>query len=170
MFFKVILFNWTIITLQYCDGFCHTSTWISHGCTYVPHPESPSHLPPHPIPLGCPRAPALSALLYASNLHWSSIFSSVAQSCPTLCYPLNCIMPGFCVLHCLPKFVQTHVHWVGDAIQPSHPLSPPSPPALSLTQHQGLFQWMGCSHQVAKVLEFQFQHQSFQRIFMVDFL
>ena len=59
------------------------------------HPNPSSHLPAHPIPLGCPRAPALSALLYASNLHWSSMFSSVAQSCPTLCYPVDCSMPGF---------------------------------------------------------------------------
>ena len=60
------------------------------------------------------------------------------------------------------QFTQTHVHWVGDAIQPSHPLSPPSPPTFSLSQHQGLFQWVNTSHEVAKVLEFQLQHQSFQ--------
>ena len=71
---QFIYFNWRLITLQYCGGFHHTSTWIGHGCTGVPpHPEPPSHLPPHPIPLGCPRAPALSALLHASNLHWSFI-------------------------------------------------------------------------------------------------
>ena len=70
--------------------------------------------------------------------------------------------PGFPVHHQLLHLAQTHVHWVGDAIQPSHPLSPPSPPALSLSQHQGLFQWVGSSHQVAKVLEFQLQPQSFQ--------
>ena len=67
-----------------------------------------------------------------------------------------------------PEFAQTHVHWVSDAIQPFHPLSPPSPPALNLSQHQGLFQWVGSSHQVAKVLELQLQHQSFQWIFRVD--
>ena len=67
-------------------------------------------------------------------------FSSVAQSCPTLCNPMDCSMPGFPVLHCLLEFAQTHVHWVSDAIQPLHPLSPPSPPALKLSQHQGLFQ------------------------------
>ena len=72
-FFKIIYFNWRLITLQYCGGFCHTLTWISHGCTCVPHPELPSRLPPHPIPLGHPSAPALSALSHASNLHWSSI-------------------------------------------------------------------------------------------------
>ena len=70
----------------------------------------------------------------------------------------------------LLEFAQTHVHWVGDTIQPSHPLSSPSPPASSLSQHQGLFQWVGSSHQVAKVLELQLQQQSFQWLFRVDFL
>ena len=93
---------------------------------------------------------------------------SIAQSGPTLCDPTDCSMPGFPVLHYLPEFAQTHVHWVSDAIQPFHPLSPPSPPALNLSQHQGLFQWVGSSHQVAKVLELQLQHQSFQWIFRVD--
>ena len=91
-------------------------------------------------------------------------FSSVAQSCPTLCDPMNRSMPGLPVHHQLPKSTQTHVPWVGDAIQSSHPLSSPSPPALNLSQHQGLFQWVSSSHQVAKVLEFQLQHQSFQWI------
>ena len=94
---------------------------------------------------------------------------SVTHLCPTLCDPVDCSTPGPHVLHHLPEFTQTHVHWVGDAIQPSHPLSPPSPPAFNLSQHQGLFQWVGSSHQVAKVLELQFQHQSFQWIFRVDF-
>jgi len=79
-------------------------------------------------------------------------------------------MPGFPVLNYLPEFAQTHVHWVGDTIQPSYPLLPPSPLALNLSQHQGLFQWVGCLHQVAKVLELQLQYQSFQWIFRVDFL
>ena len=90
---------------------------------------------------------------------------SVTKSCPTLCDPMDCSTPGFPVLHCLPEFAQTHVHLVNDAIQPPHPLSPPSPPALSLSQHQGLFQWVDSSHQVAKVLALQLQHQSFQWIF-----
>ena len=78
---------------------------------------------------------------------------------------MDCSMPGFPVHHQLPELAQTHVHRVGDAIQPSHPLSSPSPPAFNPSQHQGLFQWVPSSHQVAKVLEFQFQHQSFQWIF-----
>ena len=76
--------------------------------------------------------------------------------------------PGLPVHHWLPEFTQTHVHWVGDAIQPSHPLSSPSPPAFNLSQPQGLFQWVSSSHQVAKVLEFQLQHQSLQWVFMTD--
>ena len=75
---------------------------------------------------------------------------------------MNHSTPGLPVHHQLPESTQTHVHWVGDAIQPSHPLSSPSPPALNLSQHQGLFQWVSSSHQVARVLEFQLQHQSFQ--------
>ena len=97
-------------------------------------------------------------------------FSSVAQSCPTLCDPMNCGTPGLPVHHQLPEFTQTHVHRVGDAIQPSHPLSSPSPPAFKLSQHQSLFKWVSSSHQVAKVLEFQLQHQSFQWIFRTDLL
>ena len=89
-------------------------------------------------------------------------FSSVTQSCPTLCDPVNCSTPGLPVHHQLPEFTQTHVHRVGDAIQPSHALSSPSPPAPNPSQPQGLFQWVNSLHQVAKVLEFQLQHQSFQ--------
>ena len=89
-------------------------------------------------------------------------FSSVAQSGPTLCDPIDCSTPGLPVHHQLPEFTQTHAHWVGDAIQPSHPLLSPSPPAFNLSQHQALLQWASSSHQVAKVLEFQLQHQSFQ--------
>ena len=89
-------------------------------------------------------------------------FSSVTQSCLTLCYPMNHSTPGLPVHHQLPEFTQTHVHQVGNAIQPSHPLSSPSPPAPNPSQHQGLFQWVSSSHEVAKVLAFQLQHQSFQ--------
>ena len=74
---------------------------------------------------------------------------SAGQSCPTLCDPMACSMPGFPVLHHLLEFAQTHIHWIGDAIQPSSPLSPLSPPVLNLSQHQGLFQWVGSSHQGA---------------------
>ena len=82
-------------------------------------------------------------------------FSSVTQSCPTLCNPMNRSMPGLPVHHQFPDFTQTHIHRVGDAIQPSYPLSSPSPPAPNPSQHQSLFQWVNSSHEVAQVLEFQ---------------
>ena len=89
-------------------------------------------------------------------------FSSVAQSCPTLCDSMYRSMPGLPVHHQLPEFTQTHIHWVGDAIQPSHLLLSPFPSASNPSQHQGLFQWINTLHEVAKVLEFQLQLQSFQ--------
>ena len=101
---------------------------------------------------------------------FNSIISSVTQSCPTLCNPMDCSMPGLPVYHQLPEFTQTHVHWVGDASQLTHPLSSTSPPAFNLLQHQDFFQGVSSSHQVAKVLELQLQHQSFQWIFRNDFL
>ena len=97
-------------------------------------------------------------------------FSSVAQSCPTLCDPMNRSTPGLRVHYQLPEFTQTHVHWVGDGIQPSHPLSSPSPPAPNPSQHQGLVKWVSSLPQVAKGLQFQLQHQSFQWIFRTDLL
>ena len=84
--------------------------------------------------------------------------------------PMDCSMPGFPALHHLPEPAQTHVHWVSDLIQPSHLLSSPSPPALCLSQHQDLFQGVSSSQQVAKLLKFLVQHQSFQWIFRTDFL
>ena len=79
---------------------------------------------------------------------FNEIFSSVTQSCPTLCYPMECSTPGLPAHHQLPDFTQIHVPWVGDAIQPSHPLSSPSPPVLNLSQDQGLFKWVSSSYQV----------------------
>ena len=97
-------------------------------------------------------------------------FSSVAQSCLTLCDPMDCSMPGFPVHHQLPEIAQTHVHRVGDAIQPFHPLSSPSPSAFNLSQHQGIFQWVSPLHQVAKAKVLELQHQSFQWILRTNFL
>ena len=97
-------------------------------------------------------------------------FSSVAQSCPTLCDPTDGRTPSLPVHHQLVEFTQTHVHWVGDAIQSSHPLSSPSPPTFNRSQHQSLFQRVISSHQVAKILDSQLQHQSFQWIVRTDFL
>ena len=88
------------------------------------------------------------------NIH-SVQFSSVTQLCPTLCDPMNCSTPGLPVHHQLPEFTQTHVHLVGDAIQPSHPPLSPSPPAPNPSQRQRLFQWVNSSHEAVKVLEFQ---------------
>ena len=95
----------------------------------------------------------------------SFCYCSVTKLCPALCNPMDCSTRGFPVLYYVQEFAQTRVHWVGDAIQPSHPLASPSPPALNLSQHQGIFKWVSSSHEVAKVLEFQLQHQSFQWIF-----
>ena len=108
----------------------------------------------------------------ASTFHpISSVqFSSFNQSCRTLCDPMDHSTPGFPDHHQLLELSQTHVHHVGDAIQPSHPLLSPSSPAFNLFQHQCLFQWISSSHQEAKVLELQLQHQSFQWIFRTDFL
>ena len=89
------------------------------------------------------------------SINISVQYSSVSQSCPTLCNPMNHSTPGLPIHHQLLESPQTHVHWVGDSIQPSHPLSSPSPPALNLSQHQGLLKWVSSSHHVAKVLEFQ---------------
>ena len=116
-------------------------------------------------PMDCsPPGSSVHGILQARILEWAAIsfsrsgndqFSSVVQSCPTLCDPLNHSTPGLPVYHQLPEFTQTHVHRVSDTIQPSHPLSSPSPPASNPSQHQGLFQWVNSSHEVAKGLEFQ---------------
>ena len=93
----------------------------------------------------------------------SAQFISVTQSCPTICHPMNHSTPGHPVHHQLPEFTQTHVHWVSDAIQPSHPLSSPLPPTSNPSQHQSFFQWDNSSHEVAEVLELQLQHHFLQR-------
>ena len=129
-----------------------------------------------PLSQWCYLTIASSAALFcfclrkSNKVTLSSVqFSSFAQSCLTLCDPMNHSTPGLPVHHQLLESTQTHAHRVSDAIQPSHPLSSPSP-ALNLSQHQGLFQWVSSSHQVAKVLEFQLQHQPFQRTTRTDFL
>ena len=99
-----------------------------------------------------PKLPQL-VVLFAFWVNYQ--FSSVAQSCPTLCDPMNCSTTGLPVHHQLPEFTQIYIHWVSDALQPSHPLSSPSPPAPNPSQHESLFQRVNSSHEVAKVLEFQ---------------
>ena len=115
--------------------------------------------PFHPL---SPSSPLALHLFQHQNFFFIYQFSSVTQSCLTLGNPMNHSTPGLPVHHQLPKFTQTHVHRVSDAILPSLPLSSPSPPAPSPSQHQGLSQWVNSLHEVAKVLEFQLQHQSFQ--------
>ena len=116
----------------------------------------------------------VQSLLPHSSVHLSAYYiSSVQFSCSVVSNylrPMDYSMPGFPVQHQLPELAQTQVYRVGDAIQPSHPLFSPSPPALNLFQHQGLLQWVSSLHQVAKLLELQLQHQSFQWIFRTDFL
>ena len=107
---------------------------------------------------------------WLSNQSKIKLYVVVVQSVLTLYSLVDCSKPGFPVLHHLAELAQTHVHWISDAVQPSCPLSSPSPPVFSLSQHQSLFSWVCSSYQVAKVLELQLQHQSFQWIFQVDFL
>ena len=118
----------------------------------------------------------MNSLLPNSDLSWGKqekpldhSVSLVTQSCLTICAPMDSSRPGFPVVHYFPEFAQIHVYWVGDAINHLI-LSSPSPPAFSLSQHQGLFQLVSSSHQVAKVLDFQLQHQSFQWMFRTNFL
>ena len=130
----------------------------------------------HRVGHDCCNLVAAEARIIESTIRWGTYmlkqwniqFSSVTQSCPTLCNSMNHRTPGLPVHHQYPEFTQTHVHQVGDTIQPSHSLSSPSPPAVNPSQHQGLFQWVNFSHEVASVLEFQLQHQSFQRTARAD--
>ena len=117
-----------------------------------------------------PRGPSLTGRWRTHLQPLGCCCCSSIKACPTLCDPLDRSTPGFLVHHHLPKFAQTHVRGVGDATQPSHPLPPSSPFAVNLSQHQSLFQQVGSSHQVARLLELQLQHQSFEQIVTVDFL
>ena len=148
--------------LSYCQ-----SPPFGHGmCKVMPHQSMKRNANGHPLrPIDNYKL-YNSRLLFMSSYNWvhynSVQFSSVTQLCPTLWDPMNHSTPGLPAHHQLPESTQTHVHWVGNAIQPSHPLSSPYPPTFNLSQHQDLYKWVSSSHQVAKVLEFQLQHQSFQ--------
>ena len=120
--------------------------------------------------IACKYLLPLSTLPFYFIHDQSAQFSSVAQSCPTLCDPMKRSTPGLPVHDQLLEFTQTHIHRISDAIQPSHPLSSPFPSAPNPSQHQSLFQWVNSSHEVAKVLEFQPQHHSFQRTPRADLL
>ena len=138
---------------------CPLSQWC--------HPTTSSSVVPFS---SCFQSFPTSGSFAMSRCFTSVQFSSVDKSYPTLCDPMNHSTPGLPVHHQLLEFTQIHVHRVGDAIQPSHPPLFPFSPAPNPSQHQNLFQWVNSSHQVAKLLEFQFQHQSFQWIFRTDFL
>ena len=146
---------------------CLLFSFISYSA-YLLTPATPS-LRPNVSSLGEKKNSYFKDLI-VSLLMINNCCFSVAQSSPPLCNPMDYSMLGFPVLHYLPEFAQTLIHWVGDAIQPSHSLLHPSPTALNLSQHQGLFQLVGFSHKETKVLELQLQHQSFQWIFRVYFL
>ena len=112
------------------------------------------YLTKYPVPSLSYTHPSLAFVKKIDHLFWKHLsvqFSSVTQSCPTLCDPMDCSTPGFPVYHQLPELTQTHVHRVGDAIQPSYLLSSPSPPAFNLSQHQDLFQWVSSSHQLQSI-------------------
>ena len=130
-------------------GFSRQEYWNG-----MPSP-SLGDLPEPAVTPASPVSPSLAGRLFTTEPPGNPFnyfqFSSVAQSCPTFCDPMDHSMPGLTVHLQLPEFTQTHVHWVGDAIQPSHPLSFPSPSTFNLSQHEGLFQWISSSHQVAKV-------------------
>ena len=155
------------LSLEVCSNSCPLSQLFASGGQTIGASASALVLPMSTqgwFPLG------LTGLISLQTQFSSVQFSSVAQSCLTLCDPMDCNTPGFPVLHQLLELAQIHVYQISDAIQPSHPLSSPSPPAFNLSQHQGLFQWVSSSHQVAKVLGFQLQHKYFQWIFRTDFL
>ena len=140
-------------------GACSNSCPLSRQC----HPTISSSVTPSPPSLSLSHHQGPFQWVSSSHQvakvlelqHQSIQFSLVTQSCPTLCDPMDRSTPGLPVHHQLPELTQTHVHRVGDAIQPSHPLSFPSPPTFNLSQHQDLFKWVSSSHQVAKVLTFQ---------------
>ena len=165
---KVSLISWLKVKVKISQSrqtLCNSMDYTVHGILqarilkWVSFPFSREHSQPRDRIWVSPIAGGFFtswASREAGN-HQSSIqFSSVTQSCLTLCHPMDCIKSGLLVHHQLPELAQTHVHQVGDAIQASYPLSSPSVSAFNLSQNQGLFQWVSCSsHQVVKVLEFQ---------------
>ena len=164
---------------QLCRTLCDPMNYIAHQALLSMEFSRQEYQSGLSFPSRCMGRTRISCVFYIGRrilYHWAPweamlfLLSSVAQSCLTLYDPTDCSTPGLPVHHQLLELTQTHVHRVSDAIQPSHPLSSPSPPAFSLSQHQCLFQRLSSLHQVAKILEFQLQHQSFQWIFSNDFL
>jgi len=140
----LLLFNHSAKSLQSCPTLCD------------PIDGSP---PGSAVP-GILQARTLERVAISFSNAWKWKESEVTQSCPTLCNPMDCSTPGLPVSHHLSEFAQVHVHYINDAIQPSHPLTLSSPSALNLSQHQRLFQWVICSHQMTKILELQFKPSS----------
>ena len=143
-----------------CGVFYNTVLNLPHLLSMAPQNVAPASVLVSPVSWKHTFSVSYSQPLFASDplssfLQELESESEVAQLCLTLCDPMNRSTPGLPVHHQLPEFTQTHVHWVGDAIQPSHPLSSPTPPAPNPSQHPSLFQWVNSSHEVAKVLEFQ---------------
>ena len=136
--------SWNDIAFQNIKGFSLALTCATHACLQISKIEKRSD--------------------WSFNFPawWWKMLSIFIQLCPTLCDPMDCSMPGFLVHHQLVELTQAYAHWVGDAIQPFHPLSSPSPLTFNLSQDQGLFKWVNSLHQVVKVLELQSQHQSLQ--------
>ena len=150
---QAIILEWVVIPFSRKSSWPRDQTHISciHCVSYIAGRFSPGEPP-------------------GKHFQIQSVqFSSVAQSCPTLCNTMDCSSAGLPIHYQLPEFTQTHVHWVSDAIQPSHPLSSPSPPTFKLSQHQGLFKWVILCIRWPKYW-FQLQYQFFQRIFRNDFL
>ena len=156
-----------IVSLQDYNAFFFLLLFWRHRvkCGDWKRPQTGVEPAPSAVELWSPKCWTLREVPTA---HFPCCFCQSLRCVPTLWDPMDCSKPGFPVLHYLPKFAQTHVQLVNDAIQPSHSLSSPSPPTFNLSQHQGLFQWVRSSHQVVKVLELQLQ--SFQWIFRTDFL
>ena len=161
----------TLFKKSGCGSHTHTQNMHAYVCIHPPgcytYKKCPHPLPKCVIWITVIRSYIISSQKSSGN---HCCCCSVTQSCPNLCDQTDYSMPGFPVLHHLPEFAQTHVHWVSDAIQPSHPLLPPFPLAFNLFQPHSLFQWVFSSHQMTKVMELQLQHQSFQWIFRDDFL
>ena len=144
-------------------------SWLQSPSTMILEPKKIKSVTVFSFsPSLCQKVMRLNAMILVFFKYW--VLSSVTQSCLTLCDPMDCSTPSFPVYHQLLDFTQTQIHRVSDAIQPSHPLSSPSPPAPNPSQHQSFFQWVSSSHEVAKVLEFQLQHHSLQRNPRADLL
>jgi len=166
-FYLVSYTEW-VISIPRFISFVSFHSWMGIGVEFLILTSSLQSL------CSCKRKPMnKTEILFLRNrwLGFSSVqFSSVSQLCLTLRKPMDYSTTGLPVHHQLPEFTQTHVRWVDDDIQPSHPLLSPSSPALNLFQHKGLFKWVSSSHQVAKVLELQLQYQSFQWTLRTDLL